>query len=135
VHYHLLMLLDLAAKFWQWWGLDAVGLFVTDASSSDHAEQERSEGISAAISSADSTGTGPRSLDPSPGTGIVSARTNLSASLGENKSRPLLLLAFNDRRHPAGLAGEVLGPFLPTGVACMASSSVTECQRIAAPQF
>jgi hypothetical protein len=45
VNYHLLMLLDLAAKFWQWWGMDAVGLFITDASSSNHSEQERSEGI------------------------------------------------------------------------------------------
>jgi len=45
VNYHLVMLLDLAAKFWQWWGLDAVGLFVADTYSSDLSEHERSEGI------------------------------------------------------------------------------------------
>jgi hypothetical protein len=43
VHYHLLNLLDLAAKFWQWWAMDAVELLLEDTSASGHSEQERSE--------------------------------------------------------------------------------------------
>src|SRR5215831_335945 len=51
-----------------------------------------------------------------PAVGISDCLARRLLQAFEDSSPPLLLLAFNDRRHPAGLAGEVFGPFLALGV-------------------
>jgi hypothetical protein len=45
VHYHRVMLLNLAAKFWQLWGMGAAETLLADTSPSDPSELERFEEI------------------------------------------------------------------------------------------